>query len=327
MKILVTGNAGFIGFHVCKKLIERGDMVVGVDNLNEYYDINLKKSRLKILNKIKKEFKGKYFFHKIDISERKKLKKVFLRYKFDKVIHLAAQAGVRYSINHPELYIKSNQLGFFNIIDLSKIFKVSHFLYASSSSVYGDTTRLPFREEDNTDKPRQIYAATKKSNELMAYSYSSLYNLRTTALRYFTVYGPWGRPDMALFKFTENILKKKRIIIYNNGNHLRDFTYIDDVVKLTLLALDKNFKNKAKVPFQVFNLGSNFPIKLKKFISIIEKITKIKSIKKKTSLQKGDMINTYSNSSKIFNEFKYKIKPNHNLNIAKFVDWYKNYYS
>ena len=190
MKVLVTGNAGFIGFHVCKKLIERGDTVVGLDNLNTYYDINLKKSRLKILNKTEKEFKGKFFFYKIDILERKKLKKIFLKYKFDRVIHLAAQVGVRYSIEHPELYVKNNQLGFFNIIDLANSFKVPHFLYASSSSVYGDNLKLPFKEENNTDKPRQIYAATKKSNELMAYSYSSLHGLKTTGLRYFTVYRP-----------------------------------------------------------------------------------------------------------------------------------------
>ena len=327
MKVLVTGNAGFIGFHVCKKLIERGDTVVGLDNLNTYYDINLKKSRLKILNKTKKKLKGKYLFYKIDISERKQLKKIFLKHKFDRVIHLAAQAGVRYSIEHPELYVKSNQLGFFNIIDLANSFKVPHFLYASSSSVYGDNLKLPFKEENNTDKPRQIYAATKKSNELMAYSYSSLYGLKTTGLRYFTVYGPWGRPDMALFKFTKNILKKKEITIYNNGNHRRDFTYIDDVVNLTLLATDKILKNRKKVAFQVFNIGSNSPIKLNEFINIIEKITKIKSKKKMVSLQKGDMVSTYSNSSKIFKEFNYKIESNHNLNIAKFIDWYKNYYS
>ena len=210
MKILVTGNAGFIGFHICKKLLERGDTVVGLDNLNPYYDIDLKRSRLKILKKIAAKRKKKYFFFKIDISNIQRIKKIFTRHKFDRVIHLAAQAGVRYSLKNPEVYIKSNQVGFFNIIDLACKFKVPHFVYASSSSVYGDNPKMPFREQSNTDHPRQIYAATKKSNELMAYSYSSLYRLKTTGLRYFTIYGPWGRPDMALFKFTKNILRKKK---------------------------------------------------------------------------------------------------------------------
>lgn len=328
MKVLVTGNAGFIGFHVCKKLLERGDTVVGLDNVNRYYDIGLKKNRLKLLKKIAEKRKNKYTFFKIDISNKKKIKKIFTRYKFDRVIHLAAQAGVRYSLKNPEAYIKSNQIGFFNIIDLTYKFKVPHFVYASSSSVYGDNSKMPFSEQSNTDCPRQIYAVTKKSNELMAYSYSSLHKLKTTGLRYFTVYGPWGRPDMALFKFTKNILNKKKITVFNKGNHKRDFTYIDDAVNLTLLASDKisNF-NKNKTPFRIFNVGSNSPIKLKKFINIIEKILKIKSRKKMLALQKGDMINTYSNSSKIFKEFNYVIKSNYWANVSKFIFWYKNYYS
>ena len=328
MKVLVTGCAGFIGFHVCKKLLERGDTVIGLDNVNRYYDTDLKKNRLKLLKKISEKRKNQYTFFRIDISNKNKIKKVFTRYKFDRVIHLAAQAGVRYSIKNPDLYVKSNQVGFFNIIDLTCRFKVPHFVYASSSSVYGDNSKMPFSEKSNTDYPRQIYAATKKSNELLAYSYSSLYKLKTTGLRFFTVYGPWGRPDMALFKFTKNILKRKKIKVFNKGNHKRDFTYIDDAVNLTLLSSDKisNF-NKNKTPFRIFNVGSNSPIKLKKFINIIEKILKIKSIKKMLSLQKGDMINTYSNSSKIFKEFNYSIKSNHFINISKFIFWYKNYYS
>ncbi len=328
MKVLVTGCAGFIGFHVCKKLLERGDTVIGLDNVNRYYDTDLKKNRLKLLKKISEKRKNQYTFFRIDISNKNKIKKVFTRYKFDRVIHLAAQAGVRYSIKNPDLYVKSNQVGFFNIIDLTCRFKVPHFVYASSSSVYGDNSKMPFSEKSNTDYPRQIYAATKKSNELLAYSYSSLYKLKTTGLRFFTVYGPWGRPDMALFKFTKNILKRKKIKVFNKGNHKRDFTYIDDAVNLTLLSSDKisNF-NKNKTPFRIFNVGSNSPIKLKKFVNIIEKILKIKSIKKMLPLQKGDMINTYSNSSKIFKEFNYSIKSNHFINISKFIFWYKNYYS
>ena len=326
MKFLVTGNAGFIGFHICQKLLERGDTVVGLDNLNQYYDIGLKRSRLKILKKIGIS-KKKYFFHKIDLLNRKKIQKIFRKYKFDRVIHLAAQAGVRYSLKNPEAYIKSNQVGFFNVIDLACKFKVPHFIYASSSSVYGDNRKLPFREQSNTDQPRQIYAVTKKSNELMAHSYSSLYKLKTTGLRYFTVYGPWGRPDMALFKFTKNILQKKKITVFNKGNHQRDFTYIDDVVNLTLLASDRiSHFNKNKTPFKIFNIGNNSPIKLNKFINIIEKILKIKSRKNMINLQKGDMVNTYSNSSKIFKKFNYSITSNHYENIAKFIHWYKNYY-
>ena len=310
------------------KLLERGDTVIGLDNVNRYYDTDLKKNRLKLLKKISEKRKNQYTFFRIDISNKNKIKKVFTRYKFDRVIHLAAQAGVRYSIKNPDLYVKSNQVGFFNIIDLTCRFKVPHFVYASSSSVYGDNSKMPFSEKSNTDYPRQIYAATKKSNELLAYSYSSLYKLKTTGLRFFTVYGPWGRPDMALFKFTKNILKRKKIKVFNKGNHKRDFTYIDDAVNLTLLSSDKisNF-NKNKTPFRIFNVGSNSPIKLKKFVNIIEKILKIKSIKKMLPLQKGDMINTYSNSSKIFKEFNYSIKSNHFINISKFIFWYKNYYS
>ncbi len=328
MKILVTGNAGFVGFHICQKLLERGDTVVGLDNLNRYYDIDLKKSRLKILKKITAKAKKRYFFFKIDISDRQKIKKIFMKHKFDRVIHLAAQAGVRYSLENPEVYIKSNQVGFFNVIDLASKFKVPHFVYASSSSVYGDNPKMPFCEQSNTDHPRQIYAATKKSNELMAYSYSSLYGLKTTGLRYFTIYGPWGRPDMALFKFTKNILRKKKITVFNKGNHKRDFTYIDDAVNLTLLASDRiSHFSKKKTPFKIFNIGSNSPIKLNKFISIIEKILKIKARKKMFNLQKGDMISTYSNSSKIFKKFNYFIKSNHYNNIAKFIYWYRDYCS
>ena len=329
MKVLVTGNAGFIGFHVCKKLIERGDVVVGLDNLNNYYDIELKKSRLKILKKTAKESKARYSFFKLDISNRKEVKKIFKKFKFDRVIHLAAQVGVRYSLRNPEVYVDSNLLGFSNIIDASYRSRVPHFVYASSSSVYGNNSKIQFKETDNTDCPKQIYAATKKANEVMAYSYSSLCKLKTTGLRYFTVYGPWGRPDMALFKFTKNILKNKKINLYNKGKHLRDFTFIEDIANLTIITSDNldKFNNNKRIPFQIFNVGNSVPLKLERLVKIIEKILKIKSRKKFISLQKGDMVNTFSNSSKIFKKFNYKIQSNHFKNIGKFINWYRSYYN
>lgn len=242
-------------------------------------------------------------------------------------MHFAAQAGVRYSLENPSEYIKSNQVGFFNVIDLANVNQVKHFIYASSSSVYGNNPKLPFSEKSLTDSPRQIYAATKKSNELIAYCYSSLYGLKTTGLRYFTVYGPWGRPDMALFKFTKNILKKKAITVFNKGNHERDFTYIDDAVNLTLLASQKPPKqDKKNPPYRILNVGSSSPIKLKKFIQIIEKILNVKAKKKMLTLQRGDMIKTYSNSTKIFKMFNYTIKSNHYENVLKFISWYKQFY-
>ena len=329
MKVLVTGNAGFIGFHVCKKLIERGNVVVGLDNLNNYYDIELKKSRLKILKKTAKESKARYSFFKLDISNRKEVKKIFKKFKFDRVIHLAAQVGVRYSLRNPEVYVDSNLLGFSNIIDASYRSRVPHFVYASSSSVYGNNSKIQFKETDNTDCPKQIYAATKKANEVMAYSYSSLCKLKTTGLRYFTVYGPWGRPDMALFKFTKNILKNKKINLYNKGIHLRDFTFIEDIANLTIITSDNldKFNNNKRIPFQIFNVGNSVPLKLERLVKIIEKILKIKSRKKFISLQKGDMVNTFSNSSKIFKKFNYKIQSNHFKNIGKFINWYRSYYN
>ena len=325
MKILVTGSAGFIGFHICKNLIKQGKKVVGIDNLNHYYDQKLKRARLKILMTLAKK-KNNFIFYKRDIVNRNSIKKIFSKHKFEKVMHFAAQAGVRYSLKNPSEYVQSNQVGFFNVIDFSRIYKIKHFIYASSSSVYGDNKKLPYSENDITDKPRQIYAATKKSNELLAYSYSSLYNLKTTGLRFFTIYGPWARPDMALYKFTKNILKKKEITLYNQGNHERDFTYIDDAVRLTLVASKKFSKlDRRSPPYRIFNIGSNSPIKLGKLIKIIEKILNIKSKKKMLTFQKGDMIKTYSNSSKIFKLCRYKIKPNHFKNVLSFINWYKNY--
>ncbi len=323
MKILVTGNAGFIGFHLCNKFLKRGDYVIGIDNINNYYDKKLKNDRLKVL---KKNNRKKYKFFKIDIINKKKIFKIFKKYKFDRVVHLAAQAGIRKSILDPDIYVKSNILGFFNVIDACKEFRVPHFVYASSSSVYGENLKIPFSENDFTDKPKQIYAATKKSNEIIAYSYSSLYKLKTTGLRFFTVFGPWGRPDMAVFKFTKKILEKKKIELYNHGKHARDLSYIDDVINLTVLATDSiNFRNKEKL-YRVFNIGSGSPVKLKYLIKTIEGILKIKSKKKYLSLQKGDMKSTHSDTKKILKFFNYKIKKNTKANIKKFIEWYLSYY-
>ena len=337
-RVLVTGSAGFIGYHLVSKLIKENFEVYGLDNLNDYYDINLKFSRLS-QNGIKKEKLKKnkliqsdkynnYFFVKADLCDNDFLVNLFKNKKFKYVINLAAQAGVRYSIKNPSSYIQSNILGFYNLLECCKNNKVNHLIYASSSSVYGESNTTPFRISDFVDKPISLYAATKKSNELMAHSYGHLFGLKTTGLRFFTVYGPWGRPDMALFKFTKNILRKKKITVFNKGNHKRDFTYIDDAVNLTLLASDRiSHFSKKKTPFKIFNIGSNSPIKLNKFISIIEKILKIKARKKMFNLQKGDMISTYSNSSKIFKKFNYFIKSNHYNNIAKFIYWYRDYCS
>ena len=269
-RVLITGSAGFIGFHVCKLFLEKNYNVVGVDNLNSYYDVKLKRNRTRYL----KEYKNFKFF-KADICNKMILKNIFKKNKFDKVINLAAQAGVRYSIKNPDAYMKSNLIGFFNIIDLCKIYKISHLLYASTSSVYGLSNKRILSEEDEVDHPIQFYAATKRSNELIAHSYSYLYNLPTTGLRFFTVYGPWGRPDMALFIFTKSIIEGKSIDIFNHGNMIRDFTYVDDVIKGINLLLskspDKNelFKTASPItsqswaPFRIFNVGNSNPVSLK----------------------------------------------------------------
>jgi len=314
---IVTGCAGFIGYHVCESLLKKNYSVVGIDNLNNYYDIDLKLSRLKNLNKKKNKFK----FHKIDISNFKKLEKVFFKLKSFKVIHLAAQAGVRYSLTHPKTYIRSNLLGFWNILELSKKYSGKHFVFASSSSVYGDNKKSPFSEKHNTDKPIQLYAATKKSNEIIAYSYSSLHKMKVTGLRFFTVYGPWGRPDMAIYSFTKNIINNKKIDIYNKGHHYRDFTYIDDIVSGILSATHRVNKSN----YEIYNIGNGKPIYLKKLILIIEKILKKKAKIIFLPRQKGDMISTYASTAKFDKSFKKNFLPL-NKGIMKFIKWYKKYY-
>ncbi|MDB2515577.1 GDP-mannose 4,6-dehydratase [Candidatus Pelagibacter bacterium] len=334
MSILITGVGGFIGFHTASKLIDKNKKVFGIDNLNNYYDVKLKKKRIQILHQKKKNF----IFFKDDINNKKFITKIFKKYKFKKVIHLAAQAGVRYSITNPEVYIKNNINGFFNILDLCKEYKVKHLVYASTSSVYGANTNLPYKENYSTDHPIQLYAATKKSNELMAHSYSSLFNLPTTGLRFFTVYGPWGRPDMALFKFTKNIINNKKIDVFNYGNHLRDFTYIDDIVSGIISAVNntpkrnKSWNSKypqsssSNCPFRIFNIGNNKPISLMKYILEIERYLGKKAKKNFLKLQKGDIKATFSNTDKICKEIKFRSKTDVKKGIKNFIDWYKDYY-
>tara|TARA_Y100000590_G_scaffold432153_1_gene547857 strand:+ start:212 stop:1228 length:1017 start_codon:yes stop_codon:yes gene_type:complete len=336
MNILVTGVAGFIGFHTAKRLILKGIKVIGVDNINNYYDTKIKKDRLKLLNKISK--KNKFKFYKKDISNYNELNKIFRKNKISIVINLAAQAGVRYSLKYPETYLRSNIQGFFNIIELCKTFKIRRLIYASTSSVYGSNTESPFKEEHTADHPIQFYAASKRSNELIAHAYSSLHNLKTIGLRFFTVYGPWGRPDMALFKFVKNTINGKPINIFNYGNHARDFTYIDDIVDgiMILIKSSKIFKKKknkkfnlspnmSSAPFRIFNIGSAQSTSLLNYIGIIEKELNKKSKKRYLPLQKGDISKTLSNIDNL-KKIGYKPKVEPRLGIKKFVKWYKDYY-
>ena len=320
MKILVTGCAGFIGYHLTKKiLLNKKYKVFGIDNINNYYDIRLKKERLKIL-KENKSFK----FFKIDLSNNNLLKSNFKKYRYNIVINLAAQAGVRFSIKNSKSYFDSNILGFYNLIELSKTIKVKHFIFASTSSVYGNSKKFPLLESFETDKPLSFYAASKKCNEVMAYSYSNIFKLPCTGLRFFTVYGPYGRPDMSLFKFTKSILKNDQLELYNNGHHIRDFTYIDDVINY----IDSLILNvpKKEIPYDVYNIGSDKPNKLKLFLNLIEKSLKLKAKIKYTKMQKGDVYKTHANISKIIKLTK--IKPNTNLKtgIDNFINWYKIFY-
>lgn len=331
MKILVTGCAGFIGFHVCKQLILKNYKVIGIDCINDYYDKKIKLDRLKILKNYKK-----FKFHKIKLENHKNLDQIFFKNKFDYVINLAAQAGVRYSIVNPRAYLNSNLIGFFNILDCSRKYKIKHLIYASTSSVYGNNSKLPFSEKKHADHPIQFYAATKRSNELMAHSYSSLFNLPTSGLRFFTVYGPWGRPDMALFLFTKNIIKDKNINLFNYGNHIRDFTYIDDIVNPIIKLIKKipaiNKSNISKdpsesiAPFKIYNIGNNNPKKLMEFVKVLEKKLQKKAKIKFKPLQKGDVYETYADTSKILNMTKYKSKIDIEIGISNFVDWYRDYY-
>jgi UDP-glucuronate 4-epimerase len=316
-KVLVTGGAGFIGFHVAQALLEKGDFVVIVDNFNNYYNPKLKYARIKELKKSKNKKNLKVY--RSDISNYKKLEKIFRKNKFDKICHLAAQAGVRYSLKNPFIYEKSNNLGTLNLLELARKFQIKDFIFASSSSVYGGNDKIPFSEDDKVDNPISLYAATKKSNELYAHVYHHLYGINCIGLRFFTVYGPWGRPDMGCFKFVKNIIEGNPIEVYNQGNMKRDFTYVGDIVKGILSALDKS------LGYEIINLGNNTPIELNKFIGVIEDIVGKKAKKKLMGMQPGDVPVTYANIDKAKKLLGYKPLINVEEGLKNFVEWYKKY--
>ena len=332
MKIFVTGSSGFIGFHLSKKLLEKGHSVHGFDSMNEYYDVKIKKARLKILKRYKK-----FFFTRNKLENKKILGQSILKFKPSIIIHLAAQAGVRYSIENPEAYMNSNITGTYNIIELAKKINIKHLLIASSSSVYGANNKLPFTEIDKTESQLSIYAATKKSTESIAHSYSNIWKTPITMLRFFTVYGPWGRPDMALFKFTKGIINKKKIDIYNNGKMYRDFTYVDDIVNGIMLLINKapNLNQLGKIkndslspvaPFRILNIGNTKKVFLLDFINELEKQLKKKAIRNYMSMQKGDVKITVSNTALLRKITNYNPKTNYKTGIKKFLEWYLNYY-
>ena len=335
MTILVTGAAGFIGYHLCNKLLEQNESVIGFDNLNNYYDVNLKKDRIKNLTKKASEAKKIFHFIKGDLKNKDEIKGA-LNSKINDistVVHLAAQAGVRHSIENPAAYVESNLVGFCNIIEECKINKIKHFIYASSSSVYGGNKNIPFSESENVDKPISLYAATKKSNELVAHTYSHLFNLNTTGLRFFTVYGPWGRPDMALFKFTDLIIKNKPITVYNYGNMIRDFTYIDDVIESILRIINKiHIKNKNlkkshdNVPYKIFNIGNSQPQNLTDYIKSIEKHLNKKADIILEEIQPGDVEATFSDTKSLEKWIGFKPNTSIDKGIKNFIEWYLSYY-
>ena len=337
-RILVTGAAGYIGFHTVKELINQGHNIIGIDNINSYYEVKFKEARLRSIKSHQKISKGKWKFIKCDLCNDNKLTRIFNKFKPEIVINLAAQAGVRYSIENPKAYIDSNIVGFSNILECCKIHKIEHLIYASSSSVYGGNKDIPFSEDNGVNHPVSFYAATKRANELMAHAYSHLHKLPTTGLRFFTVYGPWGRPDMSYFIFTSKILKGEKIKIFNKGKMMRDFTYIDDVVKSIVNITQKipsgieEFNHitptpaKSWCPFQIFNVGNSSPVELMSFIKIIENILGVKAKKDFLPMQQGDVEKTYAeiNLIKKFIEFNPKTSLEEGLN--EFIIWYKKYY-
>ncbi|MBL0689683.1 MAG: NAD-dependent epimerase [Pseudoalteromonas sp.] len=333
MKYLVTGAAGFIGFHVTKKLCEQGHEVIGIDNLNDYYDVNLKLARL---NQLKPYLS--FTFIKLDLADREGIAALFSQQKFDRVIHLAAQAGVRYSIDNPMAYADSNLIGHLTILEGCRHNKVQHLVYASSSSVYGLNNKTPFSTSDSVDHPISLYAATKKSNELMSHTYSHLYGIPTTGLRFFTVYGPWGRPDMALFKFTKAIINGEPIDVYNHGDMQRDFTYIDDIVEGIIRIQDtipqknndwkveSNSVAESSAPYKIFNIGNGNPVKLLDFIQSLEDSLNIKADKNFMPMQAGDVYQTFADVEDLFNAVKYKPATSVESGVGEFVKWYKGFY-
>ena len=347
MKIFITGTAGFIGFHLAKKLLERGDEVVGLDNINDYYDVNLKYGRLKELGIDKESVKEgtltgsstfpKHKFIKLDLANREGLEKLFKEESFDAVCHLAAQAGVRYSIENPHAYIESNIVGFMNILEGCRHHRVKNLSYASSSSVYGLNQSQPFKTSDHTDHPVSLYAATKKSNEMMAHTYAHLYGMQTTGVRFFTVYGPWGRPDMAPMLFTDAILNDRAIKVFNHGKMSRDFTYVDDIVDGLIKVIDNPAKanpnwdaknptpDSSSAPYRIYNIGNNAPVALMEFIETIENALGKVAEKEMLSLQDGDVVSTYADTSDMMNDFDYRPDTKLDDGIKAFVTWYREF--
>ncbi|WP_300317624.1 NAD-dependent epimerase [Accumulibacter sp.] len=333
MKVLVTGAAGFIGMSTALRLLARGDQVVGLDNLNDYYAVSLKESRLQRLVSL-----PGFSFVKLDIADRAGIEKLFAEQRFDRVIHLAAQAGVRYSLQNPHAYVDSNLVGFVNVLEGCRHNQVQHLVYASSSSVYGGNTRMPFSEHDSVDHPVSLYAATKKANELMAHTYSHLYGLPTTGLRFFTVYGPWGRPDMALFLFTKAILEGRPIDVFNHGNMRRDFTYVDDIVEGVIRVIDRTATANAgyrpdeadpatsNVPYRVFNIGNHQPVPLLEFIAAIEKALGKTAEKRLLPMQDGDVQATYAATDLLDDWVGFAPATPMAEGVGRFVGWYRDYY-
>lgn len=330
---LVTGAAGFIGFHVAQRLCAQGHSVIGLDNLNDYYDVRLKEARLQLLQE-----NANFRFENIDLADKEKVAELFAREKFSRVIHMAAQAGVRYSLDNPMTYVDSNLLGHMTILEGCRHHKVEHLVYASSSSVYGLNKKMPFSTEDSVDHPVSLYAATKKANELMSHTYSHLYDIPTTGLRFFTVYGPWGRPDMALFKFTKAILEGKPIDIYNNGDLSRDFTYIDDIVE-GVLRIDNSIPQRTKdwtvengspgdssAPYRIYNIGNGQPVQLMDFVAALENAIGVKAKKNFMPMQPGDVYATYADTQGLFDAVQYQPSVSVAEGVAQFVKWYRTFY-
>ncbi len=329
MKILVTGAAGFIGYHLCQRLLARGDAVTGIDNLNDYYEVSLKEARLAQLSD-----QAGFRFERMDIADRDGVRRLFEANCFDAVMHLAAQAGVRYSIDHPEKYVDANLVGFANVMEGCRQSKVGHFVYASSSSVYGTNHKIPFSTNDPVDHPMSLYAATKRANELMAHTYSHLFALPATALRFFTVYGPWGRPDMALFKFTRAILSGEALQVFNRGDMVRDFTYVDDIVEGVIRTIDhppvqgENYDSPATsaAPFRIYNIGNNQPVKLMRYIEVLEENLGCKAKLELLPMQAGDVQATQADVSDLERDVGFRPATTVETGVQRFVEWFRQYY-
>jgi UDP-glucuronate 4-epimerase len=333
-KILVTGAAGFVGFHLCQQLLARGQIVIGLDNLNDYYDVGLKQSRLAQL-----KAQSNFDFHQLDLADRPAIANLFAQYQPEKVAHLGAQAGVRYSLKNPHAYVDSNLAGFMNILEGCRYWHVKHLVFASTSSVYGANRKVPFSVHDNVDHPVSLYAATKKANELMAHTYSHLYGLPCTGLRFFTVYGPWGRPDMAYFKFTKAILAGQPIDVFNHGKMRRDFTYIDDIVEGVVRVLDRipqpdtNWSGyepdpgSSSAPYKIYNIGNNQPVELMHFIQVLEDCLGKTAEKNMLPMQPGDVLETYADTDDLIRDVGFKPSTPIEVGLRHFVEWYRAYYA